>query len=651
MADLPSANTTLSDTAGAKAAGLNYLVVLACVATGADITPRVFQNSDAIIEQHGYAQGVDYCSMHFAETKKPIIFVGLPIVTVGVIGRKNASGNTGTSVITLTEGPAGTLDETDGVLTVIAGGTIGTDQIMLGLSLDGGRTTKRVRLGTGNSYTIPHVGVVISFAAGTLVTGDTAITWHTTAPRWDQAGLAAARTALAAQQKLARKWLVIGDLTTLQDATDVYTEVSGYETSNERFTVARASLRDRLPYAEMSQVQVRMTGAPSLTFAEVGGTGDTITRATGSWVTDGFAVGQAIDVSGTASNNFTDAKITGVSATVLTLDTQDLAAEVTALATVTGSAGLTFAEVGGTGDTLTRAGGGSWLGDGFRVGDKVVITGTASNNVTATVGLTAVSATVLTFDTTDLAAEFIGSYGVSITAGETKAAHVATMDALVASIDDMPRINLSHGRGRKTSPVLGYAFRRPSAWAATVREFQHDVHIATYQKDLGPLVGWDLNDEDGNLVEHDERVDGGALAARFTCFRTWANGPGGTFIALDLTRATDNATLSRSQNMDVANVACTTVQAATEQAIGQSLILNDDGTATPESLNTISSRVNSAVEEALLQDKGEGPRASSAVWTPATDDDLSDLPATLNGVLALNLRGTIERINTVIRVQ
>lgn len=72
---------------------------------------------------------------------------------------------------------------------------------------------------------------------------------------------------------------------------------------------------------------VNMTGGPSLTFAEVGATGDTITRSAGSWVTEEFAPGMYIGVTGSASNNITDALITGVTATVLTLDTTDLVNE------------------------------------------------------------------------------------------------------------------------------------------------------------------------------------------------------------------------------------------------------------------------------------------------------------------------------------
>jgi hypothetical protein len=422
--------------------------------------------------------------MHFGETRKPVLFQGLPIETAGIVEAQDETGNTGTSAASVAVGASGSLEETDGVVVVLTGGTIGTDQILLSLSLDGGVTFKKLRLGTLNSYVIPHVGLTLSFGAGTLIAGDTALEWHSTAPQWDQAGLTAARAALANQQKQVRSVLLVGDLELEADADDLVTEMNLLETTNKRFAYARAQIRD-------------------------------------------------IDYAST----------------------------------------------------------------------------------------------------------------------ETIADHLQAMDAEFADVDAERRVDLAFGRARKTSPVLGYRLRRGAAWAASLREYQHDVHIPTWRKADGKLLGWDLEDADGVIVEHNDDPGGLALAARFTCFRTWPNGPAGTFIAQSLTRAGDDAALSLTHNMAVANVACSVTQRETENAVGQSLILNDDGTATAEALGQIRERVQTALQNALLSDvKGEGPRASSATWTPASDDDLSGPNATLNGVLALNLRGTIVHINTQVQV-
>ena len=207
-----------------------------------------------------------------------------------------------------------------------------------------------------------------------------------------------------------------------------------------------------------------------------------------------------------------------------------------------------------------------------------------------------------------------------------------------------------YGRARKLSPITGYRFRRPVSWMASLREYQRDVHVPCWRKEDGPCSGWDLEDTDGNNVEHDETIVGGGLSARFTCARSWANGPGGTFVALSLTRDTEDALLSRTHNQHVANVACSTVQAETERAIGAVLTLNADGTATEAALTALERPVNSALARALLQAGPDGARASGATWTASRTDVLNTPGATLSGVLALELNGTVEQITTLVRV-
>lgn len=646
--ELPSANVSVSETAGASASGTGLLVVMCPVAQNADMVPRYYRSTQAILDRHGYSKGASYSATHFEETRKPVLFIGLPIATAAVIGRQDSSGVTGTCVITVAAAASGIVEEVDAIVRVTKGGTIGTDQIALSISLDGGRTFQAARLGTANTYAIPYVGLVLSFAAGTLAIDDE-YSFTTTEPKWNQAAIDTARANLAAQKRKVRTWLLMGDVATEDEAQYVVDEANQYETQHRRFIRARVNVRDRLPLAEMSRTTVRMTGAPSITFAEVGATGDTVDRSAGSFVTDGFVAGMAIDISGSGSNNFTKAKITAVTATRLTLDTQDLVVEgPTAGVTIVGSHGLTFAEVGGTGDTITRSGG-SWFDDGFRVGDTVTVALSAGNNVTG--AITALTATVMTFGATDLATEFTGTKDVTIVKGETMAAWAAAMNAEFADIDDEPRISIGLGRARKSCPITGYKFRRPAAWAASIREYQHDVHIATYRKEHGKLDGWDLEDTEGTVVEFDEVRDSGGLDGRFTCLRTWENGPEGTFVALDLTRALASQLRSRSQNADVANLACSIVQAETEYAIGIDLELNDDGTASEDSLIAIEERVNGALERELLSNKGEGKRASSAIWKAERGVDLSDVDAEMPGFLDLRLKKTVERINTSVRIR
>jgi hypothetical protein len=566
MGTLPSANTTVQDTATAKAAGQDLICVLAPVPTAADITPRQFGSASAIYAQHGYSEGVEYAALHVEQTGLPVLFVGLPISTTGVVGRIDDTGNTDTCVVSVAVGGSGCLAEHDGVCKVVVGGTIGTDQIQLDVSGDGGRTFKRVRLGTASSYVVPFLGVTLSFAAGDLTAGETVLTWHGTAPRVASADVATARDTLASMLKFFRSVLLVGDLQNSTEALAYNTELDGYASENDRFIFGRASVLDRLP------LPVNSTTGGDLVFDE---TADTITRTTGSWISDGFKVGQTITVAGTD---------------------------------------------GGTND-----------------GDFVLV---------------AVSALELELEAGDVVgAETSPSTQVSVTAAQTKAAWMAEIDAAFAAVDAKMRIDMSAGRARILSPFTGYQYRRPAAWAASLREYQHDLHIPTWRKSDGPVLG-DLFDTDGALVEWDDRVDGGAAcAARFTSFRTWSNGPAGAFIAQSFTRASDDSLLSRTHNVAVTNVACTTVQLNAELAIGESLILNADGTATEDSLSTIEDRINNALRSDLLENKkGEGPRASFAKYT-ASREDLFNVPEPiLNGVTKLKVRGTIHTVNTPVKV-
>lgn len=72
-----------------------------------------------------------------------------------------------------------------------------------------------------------------------------------------------------------------------------------------------------------------LTGSPLLSFLEVGGTGDTITRSAGSWITDGWTPGDTITITGAVNgaNNCVNGIVSGVTATVITLGTTDLVTE------------------------------------------------------------------------------------------------------------------------------------------------------------------------------------------------------------------------------------------------------------------------------------------------------------------------------------
>lgn len=649
MAELPEANVSVDAEAGASGSGTDILTVMGAVPVNGDIVPRLFSSTAALLTKHDYAQAVDYCGIHFEETDKPVIFIGLPIATAGSIGSIDQSGNSGTSMMSVAAGALGVLEECDGTVTMNSGGVVGTDQILLDLSLDG-VVTKTIRLGTATSYTIDRVGLILSaVSGGTLVEGDVVLRFRTKAPQFDIDDIADARAALAATQFQSRNWLVVADIDDDSDATSILTQANAYASSDKRSIEVRIQARDR-KIGKKAKVVRKMSGGSLVTFAEVGATGDTITRASGSFVTDGFVVGDLITVAGSVSNNFSDKLITAVSASVLTLDTQDLVVEASvAGVTITGSPALTFAEVGATGDTITRSSG-SWIADGFAVGDTVTVTGSALNNVTGAIA--ALSATVLTFGTTDLVAEVISSRLVTIVAEESDTDWKADITDEFETVDDEERIDIAGGRAFKESTITHWKFSRGASWGASIREYQKDLQIPTWRKSDGILSGWSLNDASDTKVHHDERVDGGLLLGRFTCFRTYANGPTGVFIAMSLTRAVDGSVLSLTHNMHVTNLACNVTQRETENAIGEVLVLKADGTAEPTSLVAIEERVNSQLAIELLQRKnGNPPRASAAKWVASRSNILNVPEAELTGTLDLRLNGTLVKINTTVRVQ
>ena len=122
----------------------------------------------------------------------------------------------------------------------------------------------------------------------------------------------------------------------------------------------------------------------NVNFTDNAPSADTITRASGNWSTDGFAVGQTIVVEGGATSNggktFTIASLT---ATVITLTASDqLLTETGKDVTITvqtPTVNVHFADNGGAADTITRTSG-DWLADGFHVGQLLQITGGGTLN-------------------------------------------------------------------------------------------------------------------------------------------------------------------------------------------------------------------------------------------------------------------------------
>lgn len=243
--DLPSATVSVSAQAVPGGAGDGYVAIITPVGTLDDGVPRLYSSGTAALAAHGYSPGISYAALHAEKTKKPFLVVGIPIATAGEASAVEDGTNTGTSVITVTEGGDGTLTDMDATLTVVTGGTIETAGIVLSLTIDGGAVTKTIRLGTATTYVIPDVGLTINFAAGTLVAGES-YTWTATGPMYDSSGITLARTGMASKGFAIRSWLVDSETTSLTAAlaTAIATQAAAYVTSNKRYILARTDTED-----------------------------------------------------------------------------------------------------------------------------------------------------------------------------------------------------------------------------------------------------------------------------------------------------------------------------------------------------------------------------------------------------------------------
>lgn len=635
MPSLPRARTRVSDQPGSLASGSDIVCVLAPVPEGADMQPRMFSSVSAALDLHGYAEGLEFMGAHFEDTGFPVYFVGLPIETAGVISRRNTAGNTGSSVVSVS---GDCLTEHKGVVTVVAGGTIGTDQIVLSVSIDGGRTSKRVRLGTGNAYTLPYIGPALAFGAGTLVTGDIVITWEGSGPRCDSADLAEARANLAAELQLFRDGILIGDVTTAEEATALLTQVNAYETENDRFTLFRCNTYDRQPTREIAPHSIRMVPG-ALTFET---TGDTVTRAAGSWLADGVAVGDVVVFTGTASNNATHT-VEAVTDTVLTV-VGNLVDEVSSTgAVVVSHIGLAFSN---SGETVTRSRG-SWLDDGFRVGDVVTTDGTSGGTNDFTAAITVATALVLTFGAGTVDADEVAAVDgdVTVTAGQSKTEWMTEIVDEFEAVTDAPRLSIAAGKRACLNPITGAYLRRPPSWGAAWRSYQHDLHVTTWRKRDGIMPRFASDDSE----DWDDRVDGeaGSLAG-FTVFRSWANGPRGTFVAVDCTRATEGELRVHVAHTNVVNLAQAIAQVEGENVIGSTLDLNPDLTATEDSLRAYAENpINARLERELLVNlRGEGKRASATRWVASREDKYNQVENTMHGTLDITVGGIVFHVET-----
>lgn len=179
--------------------------------------------------------------------------------------------------------------------------------------------------------------------------------------------------------------------------------------NNGTFTLSAVSAlvltvnEDFITEAGDTGVTVTETIAPAALTIDFNNAGETATRASGSFITDGFKVGASVVIAGAvdAGNNGTKT-LTGVSALVLTFTGGDITDD------ETGDTGVTFVQTVTSGsltldfktaNTSNRSSG-SYITDGFEVGMNVAISGAVDGGNNATFAVSRVGALELKLATT-----------------------------------------------------------------------------------------------------------------------------------------------------------------------------------------------------------------------------------------------------------
>jgi len=213
--------------------------VVGCSSSGTALQLVSTRNKAALIAAFGYGPLVEDAAL-VIDAGGTVLAVKVASTTPGAAGAVTFAG-TGTSVVTVT---GAAFDEYDVWMLVTLGGTIGTGPIRFQLSLDAGRTYgPAISLGTANSYAIPNTGLTLHFAAGTLVTGDTA-KFATTPPLWSMADVTSALSVLGASSQLWGSGIhVVGTMTGSQ-ATTLQANLETLATSQFRYTYGLIDTRD-----------------------------------------------------------------------------------------------------------------------------------------------------------------------------------------------------------------------------------------------------------------------------------------------------------------------------------------------------------------------------------------------------------------------
>lgn len=123
-------------------------------------------------------------------------------------------------------------------------------------------------------------------------------------------------------------------------------------------------------------------------------------------------------------------------------------------------------------------------------------------------------------------------------------------------------VSIAAGTCQLYSPISRRQYRRPAVFpvAALVQNVSEEIDVAAvdskYPKDLGPLPGVSVRDDDGNPMEgyHDEDANPGLDDLRATTLRSWS-GYSGTYVGNCRLMSSDSSDFQFVQHRRVMNIA------------------------------------------------------------------------------------------------
>lgn len=301
-----SGSASLPDTANAA------LIIGSTTVEEAIDVARVYGSAGAIRGVFEECPLTEICESHFATdpARHPVMCLGVEAADDGVL-TLDTSGVTGggTATASVSTTPLG--DWPDIYVEVITTFTAGTAGGEVYLSLDGGLKKVRTALLTATSIEFAGKGIKIdisgTFNAGSIITG-----W-TTPPRWDSGSFATAQAALLTNTNKF-SLLCFAEPVTPDDWTIMTGLLNALEAAvPRRFAHIVAAKRRR--YHE--------TGVKTIEATFANANPDTLARAAGSFITDGFKAGMRVTIDNAANpaNEGTFVRIATVAALTLTFTT------------------------------------------------------------------------------------------------------------------------------------------------------------------------------------------------------------------------------------------------------------------------------------------------------------------------------------------